>query len=169
MPFLKRFLAFILLVATLASTGYAQKKESRLTKKYSPNELQEDATVLGNVLLAMHPAIGIYKPKVFYENLIHTFTNSLQDSLTEKQFRLKTKLLIDQLHCGHSEVLYSKPFYKEVKNMHLNYSPYVFLPVKNKVYMIANLNKKQDSTINKGAEILKIQSNGKKSLRSIRI
>jgi hypothetical protein len=38
----------------------------------------------------------------------------------------------------------------------LNYSPYVFLPVDEKAYMIANLNKKQDSAIAKGSEIKKI-------------
>lgn len=156
MPFLKPFSLFIFLVLGLGNYGYSQKKEPLLTKKYSPVQLQEDATLLTNVLLAMHPAIGIYKPRAYYEILFKTYVTSFTDSLTEKQFRLRTKLLVDELHCGHTEVLYSSSFYKEMNKLKLNYSPYVFLPVDEKAYMIANLNKKQDSTIRKGSEIKKI-------------
>ena len=156
MPFLTRLFIFIFLVCGLSCNCYSQKKESHLTKKYSSTQLTEDARLLGNVLLAMHPAIGIYKPRSFYELLIKEFQNSFKDSLTEKQFRLKIKLLIDDFHCGHSEVLYSKAFYKEMNKVTHNYSPYVFLPIEEKVFMIANLNKKQDSSIHRGSEILKI-------------
>jgi hypothetical protein len=155
MPFLKPFLIFIFIALGLVH-GYSQKKEPLLTKKYSPAQLQQDAALLKDVLLAMHPAIGIYKTKDYYVQLFNAFINSLKDSLTEKQFRLRTKLIVDELHCGHSEVLYSAPFYKEVNKIKQNYSPYIFLPVQNKVYMIANLNKKQDTTLKKGTEITKI-------------
>ena len=156
MPFLKPFLAFILLGFGLVTTGYSQKKESLLEKKYSPLQLQEDAKVLRDVLLAMHPAIGVYRSREYYTALLNDFVGSLRDSLNEKQFRLKTKLLVDVLHCGHTEVLYSPAFYKEMGKLRPNYSPYVFLPVEERAYMVANLNKKQDSTIKKGAEITKI-------------
>lgn len=164
MRFLKPFLIFILLVCAGVSSGYAQKKESLLTKKYSPEQLQEDATILKNVLLSMHPAIGIYKPRTYYEKLFDDFVKSLNDSLTEKQFRLKTKLLVEELHCGHTEVLYSSAFYREMNRQKLNFSPYFFLPLDSKAYMIANLNKKQDSAIHKGSEILKINGIGVDSM-----
>jgi len=156
MPFLKPFSAFILFAFGLMNLGYSQKSESLLTKKYPPAELQEDATVMKNVLLAMHPAVGIYKSRTYYIQLLDEFVRSLTDSMTEKQFRLKTKLMLDELHCGHTEVLYSTAFYKEVSKLRPNFSPYVFLPLDNKAYMIANLNKKQDSTIKKNSEITKI-------------
>lgn len=156
MPFLKPFLAFIFLVFGFVNCGNSQNKESLLIKKYPPSQLQEDATLLKNVLLAMHPVIGIYESRAFYEKRFDSFVKSLTDSLTEKQFRLKVKLLVDDLHCGHTEVLYSSAFYREMNKLRLNYSPYVFLPVEEKAYMIANLNKKQDSTIRKNAEITKI-------------
>jgi C-terminal processing protease CtpA/Prc len=40
--------------------------------------------------------------------------------------------------------------------MKMNYSPYIFLPVQNRVFTVANLNKKQDSTLKKGTEITRI-------------
>lgn len=156
MPLLKPFLVVIFLVYGLSDNGYAQKKQSLLVKKYAPAKLREDAILLKNVVLTMHPVIGIYRTRDYYEQLFDTFIASLTDSLTEKQFRLRTKLLVDELHCGHTEVLYSSAFYREVNKLRLNYSPYLFLPLEEKAYMIANLNKKQDSTIKKGAEIIKI-------------
>lgn len=156
MPFLRSFCFFIFLVLGLTTGAYSQRKGSLITKKYAPQQLKEDATVLRDVLMRMHPAVGFYKSRGYYENLLNAFISSLTDSLTEKEFRIKTKLVLDELHCGHTEVLYSTGFYKEVNKQKWNYSPYVFLPVKEKAYMIANLNKKQDSSLRKGTEITHI-------------
>lgn len=156
MPFLKPIFVFILCGFGLIYQGYAQKKESLLKKKYPPLLLQQDATLLKEVLLKMHPAIGIYKPRAYYTTLFDSFVKSLTDSLTEKQFRIKMKLLLDELHCGHTEVLYSTALYKEANKLRQNFSPYVFLPIDSRAYMIANLNKKQDSAIKKNAEIVTI-------------
>ncbi len=154
-----RFLGLFLGLIFCASIAFAQTKSSVLTRKYSPAELKADALIMRDVLLRMHPAIGIYKPKTYYDQLFTEFVNSLQDSLTEKQFRIKVKLVLDQLHCGHTEVLYSQAFYKEMNKKKLNYSPYIFLPVDNRLYMIASLNnRKQDSVLKKGTEILKINN-----------
>lgn len=157
MRFFGFFSGFIFLLCTLCHSAYAQKKPSAISRKYSPAELKEDAHVMTAVLLRMHPAIGIYESRMYYENLFSDFIFSLNDSLTEKQFRIRVKLVLDELHCGHTEVMYSQAFYKEMNKKKLNYSPYIFLPVQNKLYMIANLNnKKQDTVVKKGMEILKI-------------
>lgn len=157
MRFFRFFSGFIFLLCVLCQSASAQKKTSAVSKKYSPAELKEDAHVMTAVLLRMHPAIGIYESRMFYENLFSDFIFSLNDSLTEKQFRIRVKLILDKLHCGHTEVMYSQAFYKEMNKKKLNYSPYIFLPVQNRLYMIANLNnKKQDSVLKKGVEILKI-------------
>lgn len=141
------------LVTVLCS---AQEKPSATDLKYSPAQLLEDATLLKNVTLAMHPAVGIYKPREFYQNLFDNYLQSIHDSLTEREFRLKTKLVIEELHCGHTEVIYSKAYYRAMNRRKLNYSPYIFLPVGDQVFVIANLNKKADSTLKKGTEITKI-------------
>ena len=59
------------------------KKESVLHKKYSPAQLKEDATLLKNVVLAMHPVIGIYNTRTYYENL---FTNFITAAATRSIF-----------------------------------------------------------------------------------
>ena len=149
-------IAILLFVPCLCFQNCVQSKASLLNKKYGPAQLQEDARILEDVVMEMHPAVGIYKSREYYGDLFTHFESAFKDSLTEREFRLRTKLALDELHCGHTEVLYSNRFYREMNRKKLNYSPYIFIPVGNKVYMIANLNKKQDSTIKKGSEILKI-------------
>ena len=47
MPFLKHFSAIIFILFFLNLPGYAQvKKESVLTKKYSPQQLKQDAELM---------------------------------------------------------------------------------------------------------------------------
>ena len=157
MPFLKQFSAIIFLIFFFGLPVFSQsKKESVLTKKFSPNQLKQDAELMKNVVLAMHPGVGIYRSREYYTKLFSDFASNLNDSLNEKEFRIKTKILIDELHCGHTEALLSKAYYKEASKQLYNFSPYIFIPVKNKVFLIATLNKKKDTLIKKGAEIISI-------------
>ncbi|MEI8136781.1 MAG: S41 family peptidase [Bacteroidota bacterium] len=157
MPFLKQFSGIIFVLFFLNLPFYAQvKKESALTKKYSPPQLKQDGELMKNVVLAMHPVIGIYNSREYYSKLFDFFLDNLKDSLTEKQFRIKTKLIIDELHCGHTEALLSKAYYKEASKQTYNYSPYFFIPIKDKVFLLAALNKKKDTLMKRGAEIVAI-------------
>lgn len=137
--------------------GSAQKSVANpFTKKYSPDLLKEDVEVLQKVILSMHPVIGIYHSKEYYVAMFDSLQQTITDSLTEKDFRLKLKLVIDELHCGHTEVMYSQAYYRASAKQTHNYSPYVFLPAQDKVYMLAALNRKRDTLIKTGCEILRI-------------
>lgn len=131
----------------------AQKKPDVLTRKYAPEAIKADLGLLKQVVLAMHPAVGIYHDKTYYETYFEKAILAIQDSMSEKSFRIYCKRLVEELHCGHSEVMGSKAYNKAISKAKVNYSPYVFLPVQDKLYVIANLNKKQDSLIPKGVEV----------------
>ena len=150
MLLLRSFLFLIFL--SLSLLCYSQKK-TVLTEKLAPAKLQEDATLLRNVVLAMHPAVGIYRTRTYYTDLFDSYVHSITDSMTERDFRLKTKLVVEELHCGHTEVIYSNAYYRAINKQKLNYSPYVFIPIQNKLYVLVNLNKKMDSTLKRGTEI----------------
>jgi hypothetical protein len=157
MPFLKQFSGIIFILFFLDLSFFSQvKKESVLIKKYSPAQLKQDAELMTNIVLAMHPVIGIYNSRDYYNKLFGDFIESLKDSLTEKQFRIKTKIVLDQLHCGHTEALLSRAYYKEASKQTYNFSPYFFIPIKDKVFMLAALNKKKDTLIKKSTEIISI-------------
>ncbi len=136
---------------------YSQKNYS-VNKKYSPLALKEDTKILRDVVFAMHPAIGIYEPKSFYEEKFDEFINKLNDSLNEKDFRLRLKLLFDNLHCGHSEIMLSNAYNKAIRPVALNFLPYYFANINNKVFVGRALNPKKDSLLKPRSEILKINS-----------
>ncbi len=131
----------------------AQKKPDVLTRKYPAEALRADLALLKRVVLAMHPSVGIYHDKAFYETYFEKAVLGIKDSMSEKSFRVYCKQLIEELHCGHTEVMGSKAYNKAISKAKLNYSPYIFLPVQDKLFVIANLNKKQDSLVPKGVEV----------------
>ncbi|MBL7901557.1 MAG: S41 family peptidase [Bacteroidia bacterium] len=131
----------------------AQKKTDVLTRKYPAEALRADLDLMKRVVLSMHPSVGIYHDKPFYEAYFEKAMRSINDSMSEKSFRVYCKQLIEELHCGHTEVMGSKAYNKAISKARLNYSPYIFLPVNEKLFVIANLNKKQDSLIPKGVEV----------------
>jgi hypothetical protein len=140
----------LFLIGILIAPSCALHKPNVLTKKIAPAALKCDAGIMEQAIMKMHPAVGIYSSRAEIQANFDRFNANLTDSLTQKEFRLRVKLLVDELHCGHTEVLYSKTFYKQVKHLHLNYSPYIFLPVKEHLYVLGYLGRKQDSLIRKG-------------------
>ena len=157
MLFLPRNFILLFFGAFVSFSIYSQSiKQSLLTKKYPPIQLQQDAEILKSVILKMHPVIGIYNSREYYVAAFDSLEQTLTDSLTEKQFRIKIKIFIDDLHCGHTEAMYSKAYGKEVNKLKLNYSPYFFIPVQNKVYVLSSISRKRDTLLTKGTEILKI-------------
>jgi hypothetical protein len=149
---------FFLLLCFAYLLGEAQKKPvSPFKKRYAPAQLREDALIFSNVVMAMHPAIGLYQPRIYYRRVFDSLITSLRDSMTEREFRIRLKLVTDDLHCGHTEVLYSTAYYKEAAKVKQNFSPYIFIPVKGKLYMIANVGKgPPDTLLKRGTEITKI-------------
>jgi hypothetical protein len=148
---------FFILMFFCGLNAKAQKKNDKpLSRKYAAFQLREDAQLMKEVIMKMHPAIGIYQPRNYYDKLFDDFIASLSDSLTERQFRIKTKIILDELHCGHTEALSSEAYMKAVNKMKPGYSPYVFIPLQEKVFVFASLNRKRDTLLKKGDVITRI-------------
>lgn len=144
---LKRVL-FLLLPLLALDKGFAQQHP--LTDKYSPAALQEDALIMEQAILKIHPVIGIYKSRGYYDSLFRAFRNSLTDSLTEKQFRLKSKQVLEKLHCAHTDMSYSSRYTKALRKTKLNFPRYYLMPVNDTVYALGGLNKKTDTLLKSG-------------------
>ena len=149
------FASFLIAFFLFFNTGYGQKTYD-INKKYSPLQLVQDFTVAKNTILKMHPVIGIYEPKLFYEKMFDDFTNALTDSLTEKQFRIKLKMMLHELHCGHTDVFYSKKYLKTVKHQKNNFPRYYLMPFNDTVRVLSGLNKNTDTLLRPGTVITKI-------------
>jgi hypothetical protein len=133
----------------LATSGHAQHRHP-LTAKYSAAQLQKDALVMEQAVMKIHPVIGIYKSRAYYDSLFRGFRNSLTDSLTEKQFRIKSKQLLEKLHCAHTDISYSAKYTKALKKTKLNFPRYYLMPVNDTVYVLGGLNKKCDTLLKPG-------------------
>ena len=156
MPFSKSIFLFILAFYCHSNLVYSQSKQHVLTKKYSPKQLKEDAEIFKTVTLRMHPVIGVYKPKAHYITLFDKFIESLTDSLTEREFRIKTRFIIHELECGHTTSRFSKAYDKATNYKKIKQSPYLFTAVDSKIYVLGSISKKQDSVLKKGTEITQL-------------
>ncbi|MBK7309575.1 MAG: hypothetical protein IPI93_01995 [Sphingobacteriaceae bacterium] len=130
--------------------------QSLLTKKYGPDQLKQDAIVMRDAIMRIHPVVGIYESRAYYDKLFNDHINSLTDSLTEKQFRIKTKLVVERLHCGHTDIMYSKNYLKTLKKTKFNFPRYYLVPIDDKVYVLGGLNRKLDTLLKPGTLITKI-------------
>jgi len=149
------FLSFFVTLFVLCQRGIGQK-DYDFNKKYAPAQLKEDATIVKNAILQMHPVIGIYESKDFFEKKFDEFITSLNDSLTEKQFRIKLKQMLQGLRCGHTDVFYSSKYLKASKKRQYNFPGYYLMPFNDTVKVLAGLNKKKDTLLKAGTIITKI-------------
>jgi hypothetical protein len=127
-----------------------------MTKKYAPSLLKEDVELLKKVVLKMHPAVGIYENRENITRLFDNLSKSITDSLTEKQFRVRLKLVTNDLRCGHTEIAMSKVYNKASNKLKVNFAPYYFLPIQNKLLVLASFDKKKDTLLKVGTEVKRI-------------
>lgn len=140
----------------VAAISQSNAQTEALTKKYSAAQLKKDALVLKEAIFRIHPVIGIYESKAYYDQLFNDYVNSFTDSLTERQFRIRTKLVIEKLHCAHTDISYSKNYQKAVRKAKFSFPRYYLLPVEDKVYVLGGLNRKTDTLLKQGTIVTKI-------------
>src|SRR6476620_6823796 len=86
-------------------------------KKYSREELQQDYTLLRNILEKKHPSLYWYTPKDSMNYFYYEGYKAIADSMTELQFGWKILApLTAVIHCGHTSFSMSKRLNKFIKN-----------------------------------------------------
>jgi hypothetical protein len=86
-------------------------------KKYSPKELQQDYTLLRNILEKKHPALYWYTSKDSMDYYFDAGYNAISDSMTELQFGWRILApLTSVIHCGHTSFAMSKGWNQFIKN-----------------------------------------------------
>jgi hypothetical protein len=130
-------------------------------RKYSKEELQQDYTLLRNILEKKHPSLYWYTSKDSMNYFFDEGYKAISDSMTELQFGWKILApLTATIHCGHTSFSMSKRWEKFLKYRLIPSFP-LFLKIWNDTMVVTyNLNKK-DSIIKKGTIITSI--NGLKS------
>ena len=78
-------------------------------KKYSEEELQQDYTLLRNILEKKHPSLYWYTSKDSMDYFFDEGYKAINDSMTELQFGWKILApLTSTIHCGHTSFSMSK-------------------------------------------------------------
>ena len=125
-------------------------------KKYSKEKLQEDYTLLRNILEKKHPSLYWYTTKDSMDEYFDEGYRNIRDSMTELQFGWKILApLTSRIHCGHTSFGMSKGWDRFIRNKRIPSFPLYLKIWKDTMVVTANLNKK-DSVIKKGMLITSI-------------
>ncbi len=141
------FLFLVLGGCSVTNKGYSPNK------KYARQQLQEDYSLLKNILEAKHPSLYWYTSKDSMDRYFSEYYNAIEDSMTEQQFGWKIIApLTDKIHCGHTSFGMSKAYNKWVANRTIPSFP-LFMKVWNDTMVVTgNLNRK-DSILKRGTFI----------------
>ena len=131
-------------------------KNYNADKKYPRKKLQEDFTLLRNILEKKHPSLYWYTPKDSMDYYFDEGYKNISDSMTELQFGWKILApLTNKIHCGHTSFSMSKGWNRFIKNKRIPSFPLYVKVWKDTMVVTANLNRK-DSVIKKGMLITAI-------------
>ena len=125
-------------------------------KKYPKEKLQEDYTLLRNILEKKHPSLYWYTSKDSMDQYFDDGYKNISDSMTELQFGWKILApLTNKIHCGHTSFSMSRGWNKFIRNKRIPSFPLYLKIWKDTMVVTANLNRK-DSVIKKGMLITSI-------------
>jgi hypothetical protein len=147
---------FIILIFCLSIISCSVSKNYNADKKYSKEVLQEDYSLLRNILEKKHPSLYWYTSKDSMDHYFDQGYKNISDSMTELQFGWKILApLTRQIHCGHTSFTMSKGWVKFIRNKRIPSFP-LYLKIWNDTMVVtANVNRK-DSVIKKGMLITSI-------------
>ncbi len=146
---------FIFLLLILVSCAVSNKNYNP-GKKYTRLQLQQDYSLLRNILEKKHPALYWYTSKDSMNFYFDSLYNVIADSMTELQFGWQVLApLTQKIHCGHTSFSMSTHWDKYIKDKVIPSFPLYVRVWGDTMVVIGNLNKK-DSIIKRGTLITSI-------------
>jgi hypothetical protein len=99
-------------VCICVACGSIKNSSYNPSAKIAPQQLQSDFRLLEKILEYNHPSLYWYTPKDSVDFYFKSIRASLNDSLTELQFKNKIAWTINKIHCGHTVVRTSEKYTK---------------------------------------------------------
>lgn len=135
-----RRLSFLFIVPLFFSCTVS--KNYNPNKKFSKKELQQDYSLLRNILEKKHPSLYWYTPKERMDSIFDEGYQAIGDSMTELQFGWKILApLTSSVHCGHTSVGMSSNWDKFIRNKHIPSFPLFVKVWKDSMMVTGNLNR----------------------------
>lgn len=145
--------SFILFYITACTTS----RNSFIDKKYPPEKLKKDYAIFRGALEEQHPSLYWFTPKDSMNLLFNELYNSLNDSLTERQFRTRLQKVLAGIRCGHTSINYSKRYARYLDTTELPLFPLAFKILSDTLSVTANLNK-NDRVLTRGTIVTAINN-----------
>ncbi|RYD79674.1 MAG: peptidase S41, partial [Sphingobacteriales bacterium] len=144
-------MSFSLLLLSCAGT----KNYSPL-KKYPKKVLQQDFSLLRNILEKKHPSLYWYTSQDSMNFYFDKYFSAIKDSMTEQQFTWHILApLVDKINCGHTSVGSSKAYRKWVQGKTLPSFPLYFKVWNDTMAATGNINRK-DTIFKRGTVVTSI-------------
>lgn len=102
---LKTASLFLLLFSLYSCIGIKKYNYNVTQRKFSPQELRKDFSVMRSSLEEAHPGIYWYTNKQALDAKFDSVYNSLNDSLTMMDFYKRAAPVIAQIRCGHTRLI----------------------------------------------------------------
>jgi len=149
---------FILFFCTIFFSCASSYKTYKADKKFAREPLQQDFTLLRNILEQNHPALYWYTPKKEMDFYFDSLYNTIADSMTEQQYGWQViAALTQKIHCGHTTFSMSKNWNRFMKNKRVPSFPLFVKTWSDTMVVTGNLNKK-DSVLKRGTILTSINS-----------
>jgi Peptidase family S41 len=124
-------------------------------RKYSPAKIQADYSLFRRILETSHPSIYWYTSKDSMDYYFDEGNRSLNDSMTEIQFRDVLAYVISKIDCGHTSMKGSKAFSKYVDTAFSKAFPFAIKFWSDTMVITANL-RKNDPLLQRGTQVISI-------------
>ena len=147
----------------LTSCVTQEKYREILSKKIPPEKQRADVLILRKILEANHPSLYWYTPKDSMNLYFSAVISSLQDSLTEPQFKAKIAWLISKIRCGHTAVRSSEKYLNAAESIHLPQFPLYLKAWKDSLVVLGSVLYK-DTIFKRGTVITSINHIGNREL-----
>jgi hypothetical protein len=146
---------FTIIIFSSCASSY---KTYKADKKFERQPLQQDFTLLRNILEQNHPALYWYTPKERMDFYFDSLYNTIADSMTEQQYGWQVIApLTQKIHCGHTTFGMSKNWNRFMKNKRIPSFPLFVKTWSDTMVVTGNLNS-NDSIIKRGTIITSINS-----------
>ncbi len=150
------FKSYFCLSILLQLSGCSVYKNYSPDVKYSKEELQQDFSLMRNILEKKHPSLYWYTSKDSMDTYFEKGFNDIEDSMTELQFGWKIIApLTNKIHCGHTSFSMSAGWGHFIKNKRIPSFPLHMKIWDDTMVLTVNLNR-SDSTLKKGTLITAI-------------
>ncbi len=151
-----KFYSTVLMILSVLFFSCTTTKNYNPNKKYSAQQLQQDYSLLRNILEKKHPSLYWYTPKDSMDMYFEKYYSDIKDSMTEQQFGWKVIApLTDKIHCGHTSFSRSAAYNNWAAGKRIPSFPLLLKCWNDTMAVTTNLNRK-DSVLKRGTLITSI-------------